>query len=129
MTSPHGHDHDHSDHDHHDHGVTTPLGEQTANGYTASASRLGDIKPGAETPISLTLKATAKPAAVRFWIGTQDAKGSLKAKAEAEKDGWHTHVEAPKPLPAEAKLWVEIESEKGEKTLTSFDLRLNEPRP
>ena len=70
---------------------------------------------------------TAKATAVRFWIGTQDAKGSIKAKAEVEdpKDPnrWHVHAEIPNPLPAASKLWVEIESSTGEKHVVGFDLK------
>jgi hypothetical protein len=64
---------------------------------------------------------------VRFWIGSQDAKGSIKAKADIEDpkqtNHWHTHAEIPEPMPAGAKLWVEIETEGGEKTAGNFDLK------
>ena len=69
----------------------------------------------------------AKATAVRFWIGTEDAKGSVKAKADienpAEPNRWHTHAEIPNPLPAGCKLWVEIETDTGEKVVGSFDLK------
>ena len=63
---------------------------------------------------------------MRFWIGSADARGSIKARAEieipAEPNHWHTHAEVPDPLPAGGKLWVEIEDEKGVKHVASFDL-------
>jgi hypothetical protein len=115
-----GHDHG----DDHGHGATTQLGEQTAGGFTIKASRDGDIKAGSDAPIDVWVTGgAAKVAAVRFWIGLEDGKGSLKAKAELEKDNWHTHVEVPNPLPEGSKLWVEVENDKAEKTVTGFDLK------
>jgi hypothetical protein len=109
----------------HDHGPSTALGEQTVGGFTIRASRDGGIKAGGDAPIDAWVTGgTTKVAAVRFWIGTQDAKGSVKAKAALEKDNWHTHVEIPSPLHADSKLYVEIESDKGEKTVAGFDLKL-----
>jgi hypothetical protein len=132
----HDHDHDHAagdhDHDHaaadthhdgHSHGATTQLGEQDAGGFKIKASRDGDIKAGGDAPIDVWVTGGAKVAAVRFWIGTEDAKGSIKAKAEIETDNWHTHAEVPDPLPAGAKLWVEVEAEGGAKAVTGFDLK------
>ena len=125
-----GHNHKpgekHDDHgDGHDHGATTQLGEQTAEGFTVKASRDGEIKAGDDAPIDVWVTGgTDKVATVRFWIGTQDAKGSVKAKAELEKDNWHTHVEIPNPIPQGGKLWVEIETEKAAKVVVGFDLKL-----
>lgn len=111
--------------DGHGHGPSTALGEQASGGFTIRASREGDVKAGGDVPIDVRVTGgTGKPAAVRFWIGTQDATGSVKAKAALEKDDWHTHVEIPNPLPADSKLYVELESDKGEKTVVSFDLKL-----
>jgi hypothetical protein len=121
---PKADDHGHAHGDGHTHGPVTQLGEQTAGGYTVKASRDGELKPGGDAPIDVWITGgAAKIAAVRFWIGTEDAAGAVKAKAELEKDNWHTHVEVPSPLPAESKLWVEIEAEGGEKTLAGFALQ------
>jgi hypothetical protein len=133
-----GHDHDkpaakkdadsHDGHDHgdgHDDGPTTELGEQKAGGFNVKASRDGAITPGKDAAIDVWVTGgTAKVAAVRFWIGTQDGKGSVKAKAEIEKDNWHTHAEIPSPLPTGSKLWVEVEDDKGVKSVVGFDLKL-----
>lgn len=121
------HDHDHADdHDHdHDHGPATALGEQSVGGFGIKVSRDGGVTPGSDAPIDAQVTGgSAKVAAVRFWIGTEDAKGSVKAKAELEKDNWHTHVEVPKPLPDGSKLWIEIETEKGERVVAGFDLKM-----
>ncbi len=134
----HGHDHDH------DHAGSTPLapghggpvidlGEQVIGTFSAKATRdQGDIVAGKDAPIDVSITPAAgsalKTIAVRFWIGTQDAKGSAKAKAEIEDaknpNRWHTHVEIPSPLPAGSKLYVEIEDDKGGKNVGGFELKL-----
>ena len=53
-------------------------------------------------------------AAVRMWVGPEDATGVMVAKAEIEGKYQHAHVEVPDPLPADAKLWIEIETPTGE---------------
>jgi hypothetical protein len=125
----HADDHDHADDhahgDDHGHGATVALGELVVDGMTIRASRDGDITPGGDVPIDVWVTGgTPKVAAVRFWVGTQDAKGSVKAKAELEKDNWHTHAEVPNPLPEASMLWVEVETDAGAKSLASFDLKM-----
>lgn len=119
-TSGDGHMHDHD----HDHGPMTDLGEQTAGGLTVKASRAAEIKPGAEAIVDIAVTGASKIAAVRLWVGTQDAKGSMRAKADREKDGWHAHAEVPNPLPPGSKLWIEVDPEVGEKVVVGFDLKL-----
>lgn len=129
-----GHDHDGHDHDGHDHaagdghghGPETKLGEQVAGGFTVSAVRDGAVTPGSDAPVDVTATgaAGAKVNAVRLWIGTQDAKGSVKAKAASEGARWHAHVEIPKPLPEGSKLWVELEPETGAKVVVGFELKM-----
>lgn len=111
-------------------GPIIALGEQTIGSFSAQATRdQGQIVAGKDAPIDVTVTPTAgvKAVAVRFWIGTQDAKGSVKAKAEIENpqepNRWHVHVEIPNPMPAESKLWVEIEDDKGGTSVGSFDLK------
>ncbi|MCW5769949.1 MAG: hypothetical protein KIT19_14835 [Phycisphaeraceae bacterium] len=142
----HAHDHDHG----HDHGTAgtggdhdapiaghggpvIALGEQTIGSFSARATRdEGQIVAGKDAPIDVTITAaadaTAKAVAVRFWIGTEDAKGSVKAKAEienpAEPNRWHVHAEVPNPIPAGSKLWVEIEDDKNGTSVGSFDLKM-----
>lgn len=142
------HDHDHADHDHadhdHDHGdhaghdhddhdhmmvadhEMRMLGEQTVDGMTVKASR-DDVEfaAGGEAPIDVWVDGGdgkgVGVTAVRFWIGTEDGRGSVKAKAAIEGDHWHTHAEIPATLPEDAKLWIEIERG-DERSTTSFDL-------
>ena len=132
----HSHDHDHAhdhDHDHghahaeggkmekdHGHGETTQMGEQKAGPYTVKVSRDGDVKPGGDVPVDIWVDGGAKGKAVRFWFGTEDGKGSLKAKCEVEDGHWHTHGEVPDPMPEGSKLWIEIEGDDGTKTVVGF---------
>lgn len=113
-------------------GEVIELGTTRIGDLNVRASRdKGEIKPGGDAPIDVWLTtADGKPAiatAVRFWIGTEDAQGSVKAKADIEDpkqpNHWHTHVEVPDPLPAGSKLWIEIEHQDGKKSLCSFDLK------
>ena len=110
--------------DGHGSGPAVQLGEQVISGMTIKAARDGDVAAGGDVPVDVWVtSATAKVTAVRMWIGTEDGKGSLKAKAALEKDSWHNHVEVPKELSAASKLWVEVETEKGEKTVAGFELK------
>ena len=113
-------------------GAVIQLGSATIGDFEVAATRdEGDIVAGKDAPIDVTVTpragAAAKAAAVRFWIGVEDAKGSVKAKAAienpAEPNRWHTHAEVPNPLPVGRKLWVEIETEAGARSVGSFELR------
>lgn len=52
-------------------------------------------------------------AAVREWVGPEDASGVMVVRTEIERDYWHGHVEMPDPIPADARLWIEIETPDG----------------
>lgn len=107
-------------------GPVVDLGTSRIGSFDVRASRdAGEITPGGEVPVDVWIDGGIGTgvAAVRFWIGTEDARGSLKAKASVEGDKWHTHVEIPSPLPADGKLWVEIEAEGGQKSSGSFLLK------
>lgn len=123
----HDHDHDHGDGHHHG-GAMLALGEVSVGAFTVTASREEEpVEAGGEAGVDVTVvaaQAAAKVAAVRLWIGLEDASGSIKARAEAHGEGgWHTHVEAPSPLPEGSRLWVEIEDEAGGTSVGSFDLK------
>jgi len=124
----HSDDESHSEEDHADHGAPIELGAATAGGFSLRAARdEGALQAGGDAPIDLWITGgTTKVVSVRFWIGTEDARGSMKAKAEieipAEPNHWHTHVEVPEPMPAGSKLWVEIEDDQGGRSVASFDL-------
>jgi hypothetical protein len=125
-----GEEHDHAAGDEHDHAGDTghgheegephDLGAATIGGFEVQVTRHGDIAAGAETAINISVAGEAQPAAIRVWIGTEDARGSLKARAEAEGDHYHAHIEAPDPLPEGAAVWVEVESAEGARQAVSF---------
>jgi hypothetical protein len=104
-------------------GTKHELGSQTIGGYTVAAARFGDLKPGEEAVVELTVTGgSGKPRAVRAWVGTENAEGSAKAKGEAEGDDYDVHVEVPATLPQGSKLWVEVETAAG-KPRGSFELK------
>lgn len=123
-----GHDHDH------DHGgAVIELGAIKIGSFDVKVTRdKGEVVAGKDAAIDASITpgagGAAKPTAVRFWIGTEDAKGSVKAKAEIENakepDRWHTHAEVPSPIPAGSKLWIEIEDDKGGKNRGTVDLKM-----
>lgn len=137
-TTPAADDHGHAHDDGHDHGApgahapghggaVIALGEQTVGPFTLKVTRdSGEIVAGKDAAIDATVTptGTAKVVGVRFWIGTQDAKGSVKAKADIEdpKEAtrWHTHAEIPNPIPADSKIWVEVEDDAGAKHVAGF---------
>lgn len=107
-------------------GEVIELGTAEVAGHSIRASRdKGVIKPGGDSPVDVWIDGgTGKDVSVvRFWIGLEDGKGSLKAKADIEDGKWHTHVEIPDPLPADSKLWVEFEKTAAAKHVASFDLK------
>lgn len=109
-------------------GLTIELGSTVIGDYQVRAARdAGELKPGGDAPVDVWLTGNLQQvAAVRFWIGGQDARGSVKARADIEDpknpNHWHTHVEIPNPIPDEARIWVEIETTNGQKSSGSFDL-------
>lgn len=95
-----------------------------AGDVTITARLSGKIEPGARVNYSLTVDRPV--AALRLWVGTEDGAGSMKTKAHpghGGSAGLHAHVEVPDPLPKGARLWVEVENERGERSLTSLPLR------
>ncbi len=62
-------------------------------------------------------------AAVREWVGPEDASGVVVVKTEIENDYHHGHVEMPNPIPSDALLWIEIETPAGERFKGSVPLR------
>lgn len=132
-----GDDHAHDTHDGHEHeeqpardghsGEVIELGSANIGDKSVRASRdKGPIIAGGDAPVDVWIDdGTGKDvSAVRFWIGSEDAKGSIKAKAEIEDGKWHTHAEIPDPIPAGSKLWIQIEMAGGAKLLGSFDLKM-----
>lgn len=136
----HGHDHA-PDGSHTTPGASGPghgggvidLGSVEVGPFNAKATRdVGEVVAGKDAAFDVTIApkdgAGGKAAAVRFWIGTQDAKGSVRARAEVEDpqdpNRWHAHAEVPSPIPSGSKFWFEIEDDKGGKHVGSFELKM-----
>ena len=120
---------DHAGHDHaapgktDEHANRIELGTKKVAGLDLKAMQDEPVKAGGEGAFDLIITG-GKPKAVRFWVGTEDGKGSVKAKADEETpDNWHTHVEVPDPLPAGSKFCAEIEPPTGAKFTVVFDLK------
>jgi hypothetical protein len=122
------HDHDHEG-GHEDEGPMIELGSAAAGGWTVKASRTeGALSPGGETAVDCSVTGgSGTISAVRCWIGTEDAKGAIKALADienaADPSHRHAHVEVPSPIAEGSKLWVEVEDSSGAKSAASFDLK------
>ncbi len=110
-------------------GPMIELGSAAAGGWTVTASRTeGSLTAGGETAVDCSVTGgSGTISAVRCWIGTEDAKGAIKALAEIENSAdsshRHAHVEVPSPLAEGIKLWVEVEDSSGAKSAASFDLK------
>ncbi len=107
-------------------GEVIDLGETKIGAFSIRASRdKVEFKAGGDAAVDVWINGGVGEGvtAVRFWIGTEDAKGSLKAKADIEDGKWHNHVEIPSPIPTDCKLWIEIEESAGKKIIGSFDLK------
>ncbi len=108
-------------------GESIELGTVEVAGHSVRASRdKSAITAGGDSPVDVWINESSgkEVTVVRLWIGTADAKGSLKVKADLEDGHWHAHVEVPDPLPAQSKLWVEFEAKDGQKQTASFDLKI-----
>ncbi len=107
---------DHAGHDHtkHNHGKAVALGEVKAGEQRLLVSGSGTVAPGKSWPVELHLKPDLPaPTAIRLWVGLETGRGSVKARAEAEKNAkgeYAAHVEIPNPIPADSMLWLSIES-------------------
>lgn len=101
-----------------------PIGQTAVGDLKLVATMDAPVNPGGEGAFDLVITG-GKPKAVRFWVGTENAEGSVKAKAEEETtDNWHTHAEVPNPLPPGSKFWAEIEPPTGAPFKVSFDLKV-----
>lgn len=111
-------DHDHGPGDTHtEHLPPQSLGSVTAGGFTYDLTHTSPFTPGKEVDIQLKQTAgTGTPKALRLWIGTESARGSVKAKAHNHPEGIDAHVTTPDPLPADARLWIEVETDQGRLT-------------
>lgn len=97
--------------DGHDHANMVELGTVALGDWQVQVKRGQKIEPGREAEVDLQFAGDkALPGILRAWIGGEDAKGSRKAKADAEgARGMHIHVMVPTPLAEESQLWLEVD--------------------
>lgn len=120
---------EHAGHDHapgHHHDPIRPIGvaEVGTGKVGVAAGGLAVAGKGWHVAVLVDPAGTA-PKAVRLWVGLANARGSVKAKAEAVKDAkgiYETHVEVPNPLPEGARLWIALEPNEGEPVKGSLAL-------
>lgn len=113
--------HEHSEDEHK--GEKQDLGTQKIGAFEVQVTLVGEVKPGEEAIFIISPKGQGEPKSVRAWVGVETGKGSIRTKAEEEKEGeWHAHHQVSKPLPVASKLWVELETAGG-KQKGSFALK------
>ena len=123
-----GHKHEEGGHEHKEgedehKGERKDLGEKKLGGYTVKAAQFGEVKAGEEAVFVVTLSGgSAKPKAVRGWVGVESGERSIKTKAEDEGSEYHLHHQVSKPLPKRSKLWLEVDTTTG-KQKVSFDVK------
>lgn len=98
------------------------LGTLPIGAYSVQVSQQSDYTAGGKT--KYFIKPTGgqgQPTAIRAWVGSESAEGSLKAKAayDAADGDYDATVEIPATPPADAKLWVEVE-DAGKREKASF---------
>ncbi len=123
----HDHDHDHDNDDDHAqaHGagaVDHVVKADAFGGRALTVEVAGTLKSGAEYHVAG--RQTAGPATdtLRFWIGDDSGKGSVKARANLHDGHFHVHVMVPAEIPAGAALWIEAMTADGERQRTSLPL-------
>ncbi len=119
---------EHAGHDHagHAHGPTSAVGAVKIGEVSVAASASGAMAIGKPWHIEVKLTPVQPaPKAVRVWVGAENARGSVKAKAEAEHAAggeYSANVEVPAPLPADARLWIALETADGQSAKGSIAL-------
>jgi hypothetical protein len=103
----------------HNHGEAKEIGSLTIGARTAVVKADGAIVAGGHLLVEIELSpATPAPNAVRIWVGAENGRGSVKAKANpvaGEPGAYSTHLEVPNPLPAGSQVWVALEGATTEK--------------
>lgn len=89
----------------------TELPPLTIGNYEVHAQYEGPLKDG-----HFNFHVTGPEfAAIRQWVGPEDAAGVVVNRAEVLSDHIHAGVEMPDPIPADARLWIEFETPTGER--------------
>lgn len=122
----HGKDdgHDHSEHDAHGHDESKgeSLGSIKIGAFKVTVAQEATVTAGKEGSFHVKIIG-GNVKTVSTWIGTQDGKGSVKAKAEKEGADFHAHPQAPASMPSGSMLWIELEADDGTKLVGSIAYR------
>jgi hypothetical protein len=100
------------DHDH-DHGEAHALGDLTLAGTTLSVTMHGEAEAGKDAAVTVKITGGPQPTVVRVWIGSENGRGTVKAKLDGKDGSYHGHCMTPNPMPEDAALWVNIEDADG----------------
>lgn len=105
-------------------GPKVDLGTTKIGGFDVQVTLATALKEGEEAVFIIKpTGGTGEPKSVRAWVGVESGQGSIKTKAEEEKEGeWHAHHKVSKPMPTNSKVWVELETAGG-KQRASFDMK------
>lgn len=109
------------------HGAEIDLGEVTIAGSVLHVAIGGEPEPGVTLHLHLELKDGPTPAAVRVWVGDESATGSIKGKAVASHGKYHVDAACPAELSDDALLWIEVETDRGEREAKSLPLASDKP--
>lgn len=117
------------DHAEHAHGNAEAVGTLAIGVHSVAVSAAGGFAAGTNSHIELRLTPQQpRPTAIRLWVGTENGRGSAKAKATAASDGtYDAHVEVPLPLPADSRIWIAFEPEAGKAVTGSLPLPQAKP--
>jgi hypothetical protein len=119
-----GHDHGPTGHD--SHGMASPVGTVVIGNLSVVVSAAGELVAGKAPHVELMVTpAEPAPKALRLWVGGENGRGSVKAKADASKTTkglYQAHVEVPKPLSADSAIWISVEGADGQTTKGSLEL-------
>jgi hypothetical protein len=98
----------------HGEGEKHKLGRQTIGEYTVSVIMIGEAEAGKTVEFDIKLiDAKTDPKAMRVWVGGENASATDKATAVKGEKTYDADATVPTPLPNGAKVWVELETDKG----------------
>ncbi|MEX0654651.1 MAG: hypothetical protein WDZ31_02015 [Phycisphaeraceae bacterium] len=131
--SPDAHAHeDHEAHDHHEGesdggvhgGPKHELGSTEVGPYAVTVTQVGAVEAGGPGTFEIVLDdEAAAPEAIRAWVGNEQAVGSVKVRAVDRGDFFDADLQVPDPMPEESRLWVEIQTDDGQRHTGSLDLQ------
>lgn len=128
QSQEHNHNDDHADGHgegdggHHS-GPKHELGSEEVGDATVTVNQVGEVEAGGPATFEIFIDGQdAEPAAVRAWVGNEQAIGSVKVRAVERPEFYDADLEVPAEMPEDSRFWVDIETEDGERHAVSFPL-------